>query len=110
MWAAIGVMMIWCFYLRFSIASINRNKARWVEVLDSVDPPTKITRKEAKANLFEVSNLTNRQKMYDSMFDRIWYSKRENQYAQGIVEELNTLEQHDTEIMENSFEPIILGK
>lgn len=90
--AAIGVMMVWCFYLRFSIANLNRNKARWVEVLDSVDPAKYITRKEAKANLSEISYLTNRQKLYDSMFDRIWYIKRENQYAQGIYEELSTLE------------------
>lgn len=92
---AIGVMMIWCFYLRFSIANIIRNKARWVEVLDSQNPSYRITRKEAKANLFEINNLTNRQKLYDSMFDRIWYIKRENQYAEGIYDELNSLELAD---------------
>lgn len=60
MLAAILVIMIWCFYLRFSIASANRNKARWVEILDSVNPQTEITRKQAKANLYEISSLTNR--------------------------------------------------
>ena len=91
LFAVLTVIMIWCFYLRFVLSFINKNKITWMEVRDQYEDAT--SRNKSKYNLHLVAEETNKKKEYSSLFDKYWYIRREYQYIEGIQYE--QLEQFD---------------
>jgi hypothetical protein len=80
MFAVLIIIMIWCFYLKFMITFIQRNRIVWVEVFDSTKETKTITRKEAKNNLRKFIDITKEDKNTThvrSRFDQHWYDYRE---------------------------------
>lgn len=66
---------------------MRRKRLLWVEVEDFTENESfVVSRNDAKHNLHMVCELTQNDKTYTSMFDKIWYQSRENDYLQGRKE------------------------
>jgi hypothetical protein len=63
------IIMIWCFYLRFVMAFMKRKRMIWVEVQDCYKSEYSISRNEAKMNLHLVGEISQKLRIYNSLFD-----------------------------------------
>jgi hypothetical protein len=80
----LGIIMIWCFYFRFMKAYQSRKRLIWVEVLSHDDQTVPISRYQAKQNLQLVSEVTQKLRSYNDLFDKYWYRQREFQFIDII--------------------------
>ena len=82
--------MIWCFYFRFMKAVMARRRLIFVEVMDQSNSEFYISRYQAKQNLHLVSEITQKLRSYNYLFDKYWYMQREYTY----IEDINHVEQN----------------
>ena len=86
----LGIIMIWCFYFRFMKAVMARRRLIYVEVMDQGNSDFYSSRFQAKQNLHLVSEITQKLRSYNYLFDKYWYMQREYTY----IEDINHIEQN----------------
>lgn len=81
----LAIIMFWCFYLRFIVAFLKRNKLLWVEVQDCITNEFSITRIEAKKNLNMVYDTDQKVHTHNNLFDMYWYQYRAASYEDTLT-------------------------